>query len=204
VKLVVGLGNPGGRYRATRHNAGFRIVERFAARRGIDLSERRFGGRFGLGPLPRAGGGPLDVGVLEPETYMNRSGAVVAEAVRALPLADPAGDLLIVLDDVDLRFGRLRVRGSGGAGGHRGLEDVIGTLGRSDFPRLRFGVGRPGIPMETAQWVLEPFSEEEAAQLDERIGAASDAIELALVEGIEAAMNRFNPDPAPEAAKRLQ
>ena len=136
MKLVVGLGNPGRRYQATRHNVGFRIVERFAASRGIELGERRFEGRFGRGSVPVAGAASLDVGVLEPQTWMNHSGRSVAEALGALPVDDPAQDLLVVLDDVDLPFGRLRVRPAGGAGGHRGLADVIEALGRSDLPRL--------------------------------------------------------------------
>ena len=101
---------------------------------------------------------------------------------------------------MDLPFGRLRVRPSGGAGGHRGLGDVIETLERSDFPRLRFGVGRPPAPLETAEWVLAPFSEEEQAQLRERIEAASEALGTVLLEGVAAAMNRFNRDVGAGAA----
>jgi PTH1 family peptidyl-tRNA hydrolase len=201
VKLVVGLGNPGRSYEATRHSVGFRIVERFAARWGIELGERCFGGRFGRGSVQGAEGEPLEVAVLEPHTFMNRSGAAVAEALRGLGLGDPAADLLVVLDDVDLPFGRLRVRPSGGAGGHRGLGDVIEVLGRSDFPRLRFGVGRPLAPLDTAEWVLEPFSEEEAAQLGPRIEAASEALGTALLEGVAMAMNRFNREAASEAGE---
>ena len=204
MKLVVGLGNPGRRYQATRHNVGFRIVERFAASRGIELGERRFEGRFGRGSVPVAGAASLDVGILEPQTWMNHSGRSVAEALGALPVDDPPQDLLVVLDDVDLPFGRLRVRPAGGAGGHRGLADVIEALGRSDLPRLRFGVGRPEIPLETADWVLQPFSEEEAAELPARIATASEALGVALLEGVPAAMNRFNPDPASAPPEPVQ
>jgi PTH1 family peptidyl-tRNA hydrolase len=201
VKLVVGLGNPGRRYEATRHSVGFRIVERFAARWGIELGQRCYGGRFGRGAVRGAAGEPLEVALLEPQTFMNRSGAAVAEALRGLGVEDPAADLLVVLDDVDLPFGRLRVRPAGGAGGHRGLEDVIEALGRSDFPRLRFGVGRPPALLDTAEWVLEPFSEEEQARLGPRIEAASEALGAALLEGVAAAMNRFNPDVAGEGTE---
>jgi len=178
---------------------GFRIVEHFAARWGIELGERRYTGCFGHGAVQGAEGEPLEVALLEPQTFMNRSGAAVVEALEGLGLEDPAADLLVVLDDVDLPFGRLRVRPSGSAGGHRGLGDVIEALGRSDFPRLRFGVGRPPALLDTAEWVLEPFSEEEAAQLVERIEAASEALGAALLEGVVAAMNRFNRDAASEA-----
>lgn len=200
MKLLVGLGNPGPRYAETRHNVGFRIVERFAERRRIALDLRRFGGRFGRGPVVLAGDVRLDVGVLEPEAFMNRSGPVVREALGLLPVGDLASDLLVVLDDVDLPFGRLRLRPGGGSGGHRGLADVIACLGREDFPRLRFGVGRPPPPMDTTDWVLSRFAPEEAAELPARIDAAAAALELALAQGIAAAMNRVNRDPAEAAS----
>ncbi|MGI9591619.1 MAG: aminoacyl-tRNA hydrolase [Myxococcota bacterium] len=198
MKLVVGLGNPGPRYADTRHNAGFRVVERLAQRRGVPLADERFQGRFGTGWLPAAEGPALALGLLQPLTFMNRSGAAVAEALAALPVADPARDLLVFVDDVDLPFGRLRLRSSGGAGGQRGLADVIAVLGRQDFPRLRFGIGRPEGGMETADWVLSPFSSPEREGLAGRVEVAAEACEMALLEGVTAAMNRFNPDPAPE------
>jgi PTH1 family peptidyl-tRNA hydrolase len=200
VKLVVGLGNPGPRYAGTRHNVGFRVVERFARERRIPLEESRFGGRFGRASVGLGGGVRLDVGVLEPESFMNRSGEVVREALRLLPVEEVARDLLVVLDDVDLPFGRLRLRPSGGSGGHLGLTDVIACLGRDDFARLRFGVGRPAVPMETASWVLQRFSPEEEERLPPRIEAAAAAIDAALAEGVEAAMNHVNRDPAGAAA----
>jgi PTH1 family peptidyl-tRNA hydrolase len=196
VKLVVGLGNPGPRYAGTRHNVGFRVVERFAQERRIPLDERRFGGRFGRAGVALGGGEPLDLGLLLPESSMNRSGEVVREALARLPVGEVARDLLVVLDDVDLPFGRLRLRPGGGSGGHLGLADLIACLGRDDFARLRFGVGRPSLPMETAEWVLQRFSPEEESRLGERIDAAAAAVEAALALGVEAAMNRVNRDPA--------
>jgi PTH1 family peptidyl-tRNA hydrolase len=202
VKLVVGLGNPGPRYADTRHNVGVRVLECFAREFGLALDARRFGSRFGSGWLA-GGDARLAVALLAPETFMNRSGEAVAEAVAELGLDDVAGDLLVVLDDVDLPFGRLRLRGAGGAGGHRGLADVILQLARSDFARLRFGVGRPAVDQETADHVLEPFSASELAVLPERILRAARAIEAALRVGVAAAMNEFNRDPdAVEAPKR--
>jgi PTH1 family peptidyl-tRNA hydrolase len=196
VKLVVGLGNPGPRYAGTRHNVGFRVVERFAAERRIPLEARRFGGRFERARVPLGGGEPVDLGLLLPEGFMNRSGAAVREALRQLPLEEPARDLLVVLDDVDLPLGRLRLRPSGGSGGHLGLADLIACLGSEDLPRLRFGVGRPAFAaMETSTWVLGRFSPEEEAALAPRIEAAAAAVEAALVLGIEAAMNRVNRAP---------
>lgn len=204
MKLVVGLGNPGPRYQATRHNVGFRIVERWAGRRGILLDGERFSGRFGSGRLPAPSGGGLEVSVFEPLTWMNRSGAAVARAVAELPIERPDVDLIVAIDDVDLPFGRLRLRPAGGAGGHRGLADVIEALGRSDFARLRFGVGRPQEPMDTADWVLEGFSELERVQLGDHLEAATDALDAAILDGIQAAMNRFNRDPASEPSESLQ
>jgi PTH1 family peptidyl-tRNA hydrolase len=194
VKLVVGLGNPGRRYRSTRHNVGFRVAERFARRAGIAIETERFGGRFGRGRLPQGGEG-LDVGILEPLTYMNLSGDAVAEALRMLPVEEPSRDLLVIFDDVDLPFGRLRLRPKGGAAGHKGLAHIAERLGTNAIPRLRFGVGRPEGAMETRDWVLRPFSDEEESRLDERLDEAAAAVEMALAQGITVAMNRFNPEP---------
>ena len=196
MKLVVGLGNPGNRYLSTRHNVGFRAAERFARRCGIALDGQRFEGRFGRGQMLAADGEKLDVGVLEPQTFMNLSGNSVAEALRLLPVEEPSRDLLVIFDDVDLPFGRLRLRPSGGAAGHKGLAHIVERLGTQEIPRLRFGVGRPDVPMETADWVLRSFSDEEETQLDGYLDEAAAAVELALAQGVVVAMNRFNPDPA--------
>jgi PTH1 family peptidyl-tRNA hydrolase len=197
VKLVVGLGNPGRRYAATRHNVGFRIVERFAERHGIELDSARFQGRFGRGRV-RCDGAVLDVGVLEPETFMNLSGDCVAEALRRLPVADPASDLLVVVDDVDLPLARLRIRPRGGGGGHRGLTHVIERLGSGDFPRLRFGVGRPPPEMDTADYVLQRFAPDEESTVEASLATAAQAVDALLCEGVGPAMNRFNREPGAE------
>jgi PTH1 family peptidyl-tRNA hydrolase len=196
VKLVVGLGNPGHRYAATRHNVGYRVVEAFAALHGIGLTSRRFSGRFGRGRI-----GLHDVAILEPETFMNLSGGPVGEAVRLLPMSDLATELLVVSDDVDLPFGRVRIRPGGGAGGHKGLRDIIERLGREEFPRLRFGVGRPPHPgQDTADWVLEAFSAEEEKALPKKVEDAARAVLTFIEAGVGAAMNRWNRE-ADTAAK---
>jgi PTH1 family peptidyl-tRNA hydrolase len=188
VKLVVGLGNPGRRYAATRHNVGFRIAERFCERSRLDLLARKFEGRFGRGTVLG-----VDVGVLLPETFMNLSGQSVAEALRLLPVGDPQSDLIVIFDDVDLPFGRIRIRPGGGAGGHKGLRDIIDKLGRDDFPRLRFGVGRPPhAGMDTADWVLQAFAADEESALGARLDEAAHALETMLRDGVVTAMNRFN------------
>jgi PTH1 family peptidyl-tRNA hydrolase len=199
MKLVVGLGNPGLRYAGTRHNAGFLIAERFAADRGIALAEERFQGRFGSGFVATGGGASrVEVGVLEPATYMNCSGAAVAEAVAELPVDDPCQDLLIVLDDMDLPFGRLRLRPAGGPGGHRGLSDILERFRSQEIPRLRFGVGRPREEAGAVEHVLQRFSLDEERRLPAQIERAARAVEVALLEGVTPAMNVYNRDPASE------
>ena len=205
MKIVVGLGNPGRRYAATRHNVGARIVDRFAVDRGFALSEHRFESRFGLGQIPSkaaeppespAGGlaeGPrLDVALLVPETYMNRSGSAVAEALSSLPVEDIQEDMLVVVDDLDLPFGQLRIRPRGSSAGHRGLEDIAERIGSSDFPRLRFGIGRPEAEISAVDWVLDAFSKAEEVALEERIPVAAEAVGSILIDGVVPSMNRYN------------
>ena len=195
MKLVVGLGNPGPEYADTRHNVGFRIIERLAERHGVALRrERRFSGRFGEGVAHG-----VAFGVLEPHTWMNLSGKSVLAAVDALPLGDLASDLVVAYDDLDLPFGRLRVRPGGGPGGHNGLADVQERLGRTDFPRLRFGIGRPAPGEDPVDYVLAPFDAEQRAALDVRLALAADALEAILGEGVAIAMNRFNASRPEEA-----
>ncbi len=176
-----------------------RVLERLGERHHIALTERRFAGRFGRGALAPDPERPVapacEVALLAPETFMNRSGAATAAACAGLGLDDPARDLLVVLDDVDLPFGRLRLRPAGGAGGHRGLADVIERLATRDFPRLRVGVGRPPEGGDTADHVLEAFSSAERARLPALLDRAALALERALRVGVAAAMNEFNRDP---------
>ena len=197
MNLVVGLGNPGRQYADTRHNVGFRVVAAFAERHRILGVPHECGGCFGRGPVSKHAGPEFDVGVLQPQTFMNRSGQVVAEALESFPVDDPEAELIVVFDDVDLPFGRLRIRPSGGSAGHRGLANIIACLGTERFPRLRFGVDRsPGI--ETADYVLQPFSESEESELDSLITVAVDALDAMLFEGTTPAMNRFNRQGAGE------
>lgn len=193
MKLVVGLGNPGNCYRETRHNAGFRIVDRLAERTGIALDRKRYEGRYGEG---RAAG--QELALLLPETRMNGSGEAVAQALRGLGLEQPERDLLIVLDDLDLPLGRLRLRPDGGDGGQRGLRDVIRALASERVPRLRFGVGRPPPGVDPIDWVLQPFHPDEGKVLSDALPRAAEAVLCFLAEGVATAMDRFNgpfPDP---------
>jgi len=186
-KLVVGLGNPGPEYAATRHNAGFLVVDALARTHGIALDAERFHGRFAVGPVA-----DRRVGLLLPMTFMNASGAAVEAALGAFPGLDPATDVLVVFDDLDLPTGRLRLRQSGGAGGHRGLGDILARLDTKAVPRLRFGIDRPGGAQPVIDYVLGAFENEEADVIDERLPTAVAAIETFVAEGIVPAMNRFN------------
>jgi len=197
VKLIVGLGNPGHRYRGTRHNVGFRVVDRLASQLGIPLEQASFDGRFGRGRLEG-----IDVGLFEPQAFMNDSGRAVAATLGSLPVDAVSTDLLIVYDDVDLPLGRLRLRARGGDGGHRGLRDVIACLGTQELPRLRFGIGRPPDFRDTTIHVLEEFSNSEGEVLARALGRASEAVEAFLTEGIVAAMDRFNAPAPAEGATR--
>ncbi|MEM7413629.1 MAG: aminoacyl-tRNA hydrolase [Myxococcota bacterium] len=196
-KLVVGLGNPGSEYVDTRHNVGFRVLEHWSARAGWSAEETRFRSRYGAGwiqpPVDEGdSSAPLCAAALLPQTYMNRSGEAVVLALEALDIEDVSRDVLLVYDDVDLPLGRLRLRPRGGAGGHRGLVDIFDRLGRSDLPRLRFGVGRPPEGISTADHVLGSFTQPESAQLGHRLDVAAEALDVALHQGVTAAMNRFN------------
>jgi PTH1 family peptidyl-tRNA hydrolase len=189
MKLIVGLGNPGPRYARTRHNIGARVVAALAAELRIALAEEeRFFGRFGVG---QADG--VEVGLLLPDTWMNASGASVAPAVAALPIEDLARDLIVAADDVDLSFGRLRIRARGSDGGQRGLRDVLAVLGREDVPRMRIGVGRAADPArDTRDYVLEGFAPEEEAALPALIQRAGEALKCFASHGAAEAANRFN------------
>jgi PTH1 family peptidyl-tRNA hydrolase len=190
----VGLGNPGPEYVETRHNAGFRLADHLVA-------------RWGLGPLRRGDRARVAEGsrqghpvrVLEPQTYMNRSGAALAPLL-ARPDFDPSRDLLVLVDDVALPLGRFRIRGAGSAGGHNGLKSVEAVLRRQDYARLRIGVGPvpPGLDGYT-DFVLDAFSAAEREALGELLDPMADAVETWLNEGVEQAMAKHNrrADPRP-------
>jgi len=182
--LIVGLGNPGPQYQATRHNVGFHVVDRLLSRWSVSRSLRKFHADvFEV----RLEGGPL-VTLLRPLTYMNLSGRSVAGAVSYWEL--PLESLLLVCDDFNLPLGRLRVRRSGSAGGQKGLADTISRLGTNEFARLRIGIAAPtGDPIDH---VLGTFAPDERPVIGEAVDRAADAIELWLRSGIDEVMNRYN------------
>ncbi|MBD3235108.1 MAG: aminoacyl-tRNA hydrolase [Candidatus Eisenbacteria bacterium] len=192
--IVIGLGNPGDAYAGTRHNVGFRVVEaarerwrgeRWRRRSSYRQTHVRLAGRVHR--------------LIEPQTYMNASGEAVAELLREGAAAE---DLLVVLDDIDLPFGRLRIRERGGDGGHRGLASVLQACGTPRVGRLRVGVGRPPGSDDVVDHVLEVFTAEELRELPAVVRRAREALETVLRSGLTAAMNRYNAMPAPGEAQR--
>lgn len=185
VRLVVGLGNPGPRYRATRHNLGFDVVERLLERHGATPA-RRFEGRAATLSTPQGA-----VTLLMPETFMNDSGRSVALARRRLALAP--SEILVVHDDLDLPAGTVRVRPRGSSGGHNGLKSIIAVLGGEGFGRVRLGIGRPpGGGEDVIRYVLERFAPSERPLVAAAVERAAEAVECVLGRGYEEAMSRFN------------
>ena len=184
MKLVVGLGNPGARYRRTRHNLGFRVVDRLGERWGVTLGGRRHEAELAEGSFALT-----RVVLAKPLTFMNLSGESVGRLRRAYHCT--AADILAVYDELDLPFGRIRVRGGGGPGGHRGTVSLIEALGR-EFPRIRIGIGRPPGGSDPSEFVLEPFTAEESGRLDAIIDRAADAVESWIEHGLERTMDTFN------------
>ena len=185
MKLIVGLGNPGRRYRGTRHNVGWDVIARLAARAGIRVNEDEGFAEVGRGAI-----GTSRVLLARPYTYMNVSGEAVRDLRRRHRLRPE--DILIIVDDIDLPLGRLRLRAGGSAGGHNGLKSIIDALGTTEFPRLRVGIGRPPRGVDPADFVLTRFTAEEQPMVGEALERAADAVETAVTEGLPAAMNRFN------------
>ena len=189
MKLIVGLGNPGREYRDTRHNVGFLVADEIARRHQLTMAlapaqvpETFVAKRFGAEPML----------VAKPLTFMNRSGDAVAALARYYDVG-PA-ELLVVVDEVALPFGRLRARARGSAGGHNGLKSIVERLGTSEFARLRLGVGRGDPRRELADHVLAKFEPGERAELEPFIARAADAAEMFAVAGIDKVMNTYNPD----------
>ena len=186
MKVISGLGNPGPRYDATRHNVGWWLVDRLSS-------------DWGLGPFRREGSGLTAHGtvgdhsvlLIKPVTYMNRSGAALAPLARD-PHLDIGQDLLVVVDDVALDVGRVRLRPGGSAGGHNGLKSVEAVLGTREYARLRIGVGAPPAGVDMADWVLSEFEAEDEDEVLALLPELVDAVRVWMDEGIEPAMSRYN------------
>lgn len=191
--LIAGLGNPGEKYRRTRHNIGFRVVDRLAEAHGIAL-QAKDDYLIGQGALEGQ-----RVTLLKPLTFMNLSGRAVQKILRKfLPSSEDPGDRLIVIhDDIDMPVGRVRIRRNGSSGGHRGIESIIAEIGSREFVRIKVGVGRdPLVPVE--HFVLQSFRPDERSGVESSVVQASEAVEMIAAHGLDRAMNTLNRRKAGE------
>ncbi len=184
MKIIVGLGNPGGDYHRTRHNIGFLVLDRLAQGNQISLSHKRFHACYGKGFIHSE-----HVLLVKPLTFMNLSGLAVRNVLDFYKAGPEA--LIVVHDDLDLPFGMLRIKRWGGDGGHQGVRSITEALGRNNFLRLKIGIGRPPRGKDPAAHVLSSFEANEESHLDETLTRAADCLIAMISEGIEAAMNRY-------------
>ena len=193
-RLIVGLGNPGPQYAETRHNVGFQFVDYLAGKHGLNFSTFRFNAHLAFGTVKGQ-----EVVLAKPLTFMNLSGQAVKPLLKSLGVT--TANLLVVYDDMDLPLGSIRFRLRGGSGGHRGMQSIIEALGHQDFPRLRFGIGRParGDPVD---YVLGEFSEEEKAVMALAFERALSVVEGWIEGGVEEALRRFSLLGATEGLER--
>ncbi len=183
--LVVGLGNPGREYEMTRHNIGFLVLERLAKRWGVEINKYKFKALMGEYREPHK-----KVILIKPQTFMNQSGNAVRSFIQ---FYKPTSEqVLVIFDDLDLPFGSLRIRKSGGSSGQKGMKSIIEQLGTEEFPRIRVGIGRPPGKMNSVDFILNKFKNAETSDLDLILDKCADAVESFLKDGIDAAMNRFN------------
>lgn len=185
MKLIVGLGNPGMQYAATRHNIGFEVIDSIAETYNIQIVKNKYKALIGEGTIAGE-----KVILMKPQTYMNLSGEAVKACMDFHKISPK--DLIVAYDDISLELGQLRLRASGSAGGHNGIKNIIAQIGTQEFPRVKFGVGEKPAGWDLANYVLGRFSEEEMKVIGPRIGDAVKAIETIVDSGIEKAMNNYN------------
>lgn len=185
MKIVMGLGNPGKRYGRGRHNLGYLVVDHLAGEHYIAVTEKKYHSLVGRWQLDGE-----QVLLVKPQSYMNRSGEAVRSLFRYLPVS--TDDLVVIHDDIDLPFGRIRIRAKGGAGGHRGVLSILEALGNEHFFRVRVGIGRPPGGVDPTEFVLSPFSAEEWSLVEQVVSRAAGAVQSLLKEGSRQAMEKFN------------
>ncbi|OPY85282.1 MAG: Peptidyl-tRNA hydrolase [Smithella sp. PtaU1.Bin162] len=184
--LIVGLGNPGSRYKFTRHNAGFMVINKLASQLELELTQKSFDSLWGKGKVSGN-----NVILSMPQTYMNLSGTAVRQLI-AFFKAD-IKNLIVIHDDLDLSFGIVRLKFGGGNAGHKGLASITNDLGSSDFMRVRLGIGKPADKSRVEGYVLEPFkSDEELPRLPEIINTAAGAVSEIILYGMEKAMAKYH------------
>ena len=184
MKLIIGLGNPGKEYERTRHNTGFMVLDRLSEKLNIEISQNKFKGLYGKGKYKGE-----DVLLLKPQTYMNLSGESVRQVMDFFKISQE--DILVVYDDLDMPVGKLRLRQSGSAGGHNGINNIILHTGSQNFNRIRVGIDRSKY-IKVVDYVLSRFTSEEQEAIEQGVENASDAIIDYLEHGFNHAMNRFN------------
>ncbi|MBL7157198.1 MAG: aminoacyl-tRNA hydrolase [Candidatus Omnitrophica bacterium] len=185
MKLIIGLGNPGFRYRNTRHNIGFLTIKEISRRFAIPVKKRRHKGLLGKGVFEGE-----KITLFMPETFMNLSGEAMREIVRMEKIS--FGDCLVICDDINLKLGSIRLRKKGSSGGHNGLESIISNLGTSEFPRLRIGIGGEKKVSNMVRFVLNSFNSAERPLLKGVINEALECVMAYLRDGLDKAMTRFN------------
>jgi PTH1 family peptidyl-tRNA hydrolase len=191
MKLIVGSGNPGKAYAHNRHNVGFRCLNYFAKHHSISFDRRQCQARIGIGEVEGE-----TLLLAKPRTFVNLSGKAVGCLVRKHDI--PLSNLVVIYDDLDLPLGKIRLRQSGGSGGHKGMESIIAALGSEDFARIRVGIGRPQVEERSnnedavVNHVLSDFSPQEDKAVKAVIATVAEAVDCFLSRGIEAAMSRFN------------
>ena len=187
----MGLGNPGAAYRLTRHNVGYMVVDRLALRHGISLDKQRFKSVFGSGKVDGR-----HVILAKPMTFMNLSGPSVRDLATFFDL--DTENVLVIHDDIDVVFGKLKIKEKGGDGGHNGVRSLIVAWGSDEFVRIRIGIGRPQMDNDVSAYVLGRFDAEQEKQLSGIISTAEHAVKTVLFEGVSEAMNRFHGKPISE------
>lgn len=196
MKIVVGLGNPGSKYKETRHNVGYDVIEALVERHAFGArAKSKFNANMHEVMI-----GSTKAVLLSPLTYMNLSGQSVRAAVDFFKL--DLEDLMVICDDLNLDLGRMRIRPKGSAGGQNGIKDIINRLGSQEFPRLRVGIGRPPANWDAADYVLGKFEEHDRVVIGDTVKQAAKACEFWIENGIQATMNQFNVDPSAKPKKK--
>lgn len=185
MKYIIGLGNPGLEYRSTKHNIGFSVVKELAKENKIKLKDKRYSAIMGRGMISGE-----EVVLVLPQTYMNRSGDTVGDLVRNE--IGSLEDLIVVCDDINLKMGRVRLKKQGSAGGHKGLESIITSLGRDDFARLRVGIATDIHKGDITRYVLTPFKRNQRKNVSHAMSLAADSLLCWVEKGMDEAMNKFN------------
>jgi len=185
MKLIVGLGNPGREYENHRHNLGFKVIDSLAKEYNIDICHKKFKAIYGKGNIKND-----SIVLVKPLTYMNLSGESVIGLSNFFKIS--IEDILVIADDLNIDFGRIRIRKDGSDGGHNGLKSIISCLGSKSFPRIRLGIGLPKHSGDVSNYVLSQFNDEEKKELDTFINKAKDAIVCVITDSIEKGMNQYN------------